>query len=108
MSNKKNGKHVLADGTEKWYQDDLIHRETGPAVIGDNGQSLVWFKHGMMHRDDGPAVILMRNEIKSEKWFLNGKETTENEVKERWHAMQEKKQLDNIVKNQDLKNKIKI
>jgi hypothetical protein len=110
MSEIKNGKYTSVDGTEKWYENDVLHRENAPAVIGDNGKSLLWFKHGVMHRDDGPAVVLTNSGTKIEKWFLNGQASTEKEVTQRWLAIQEKKQLEENMPTQTIqvKNKIKV
>lgn len=108
----KNGKYIDSDGTEKWYKDDVLHREEGPAVIGDNGTSLIWFQNGQMHRDNGPAMELSRElngvTTKGQKWFLNGQEKTEQEVMTRWKAMQEKEKLDSMIANSQTIKKLKV
>lgn len=52
--NKKNGKYI-EDGIERWYLNDQVHREDGPAVIW--GEAQFWYKNNLIHREDGPAVI---------------------------------------------------
>jgi len=95
----KNGKHT-ADGTQRWYQNDKIHRNDGPAEIyadGDqrwyqNGKihrndgpaetwtngDQYWYQNDKLHRTDGPAVIWANG---SQFWYQNGKEFTEEEFK---------------------------
>lgn len=51
----------------KHYVNDIIHNDTGPAIIWEDG-SKAWFKHGVMHRLDGPAFD--GNACK--EWQLNG------------------------------------
>ena len=53
---KKNGLHINDLGTKRWFKDDVLHRDDGPAVIYTNGDQC-WYKEGKLHRDDGPAVI---------------------------------------------------
>jgi hypothetical protein len=74
---KKNGLVTLPDGTQKWYHNNTLHRNDGPAVIYPNGrtewylhgvqQVTVWYKemyqidgHNLIHRDilDGPAITM--------------------------------------------------
>jgi hypothetical protein len=47
----KNGKHTDKYGSQRWYKNDKLHREDGPAVI----------------RPDG-----------TQHWWLNGKEITDD------------------------------
>ena len=42
-------------GHEKWYLDDKLHRDYGPARIDPDG-SEYWYKHDEPHRIGGPAV----------------------------------------------------
>lgn len=53
-------------GNKFWYdENDLSHREDGPAIEFANGNKH-WYVHGKRHRDDGPA-----SEISSgcEYWY---------------------------------------
>lgn len=51
-----------------WKTDnDIIHRENGPAVIWDDYQMYVF--NGKLHRLDGPAHV--RHELK--EWWINGR-----------------------------------
>lgn len=42
-------------GTNKWYQNGLLHRLDGPAIEYANGDKC-WYVHDKRHRLDGPAV----------------------------------------------------
>jgi hypothetical protein len=44
-----------APGGRIWSDDDVIHREDGPAIEHTNGNK-DWYKNGLRHRTDGPAV----------------------------------------------------
>ena len=63
------------DGTKRWFLDDKLHREDGPAVEYVNG-SKEWYLNGKCHRVDGPAV---EYDYGTKYWFLNGVEYTEAE-----------------------------
>jgi len=84
-------------GTKRWYLDDKLHREDGPAVEYTDGRT--WYLNGKLHRVDGPAMeyyngskywflndkfhrtdgpaIELTSGTKSKYWFLNGVEYTE-------------------------------
>ena len=38
------------------YVNDLLHNDTGPAVVSGL-RAEYWYKYGKRHREDGPAVI---------------------------------------------------
>lgn len=58
----------LEGRTEYLDDEGKLHREDGPAVIFDNGDTR-WYLHGERHRLDGPAM-----EHKGSKfWFRNDK-----------------------------------
>ena len=74
--NTKNGK--VEDGELiKYYKNDLLHREDGPAVEHKNGNAL-WFIDGKLHNQNGPAKIisgkesyyLYNKEYSKEDWLL--------------------------------------
>jgi hypothetical protein len=46
---------ISIDQTKRWYKNDQLHREDGPAVEYPNG-SKCWYKNGKRHREDGPAI----------------------------------------------------
>lgn len=54
--------------TLSYYDDSLLHRPDGPAVIHPNGD-YEWYLGGKRHRVGGPA--LQKNEC--EQWFIDGK-----------------------------------
>ena len=60
-------------GTKRWYLDDNLHREDGPAVEYVNGNKL-WFLNDKLHRTDGPAVEYANG---NKEWYLNGVGYTE-------------------------------
>jgi hypothetical protein len=61
---------VIVDdyGTKRWYLDDKLHREDGPAVEYTDGRT--WYLNGKLHRVDGPAMEYYNG---SKYWFLNDK-----------------------------------
>ena len=63
-----NGK-IVQDDSVKWYRNDQLHREDGPAVEWANGARW-WFIHGREHREDGPAVEWADG---TRMWYINGK-----------------------------------
>jgi antitoxin component YwqK of YwqJK toxin-antitoxin module len=65
-----------ADGYKSWYINDKLHRKDGPAIEFANG-SKEWYSNGKLHREDGPAVE-WANEYKA--WYINGKRVTEQDV----------------------------
>lgn len=77
----KDGFHVDAFGNGFWYKDNLLHREDGPAIEALEG-------------DD--------------EWYLNGKQVSEEEVMNRWNAIQEKKSLEQNIDSKKIPNKVKL
>ena len=59
------------DGTQRWYQNEQLHRLDGPAVIYANGSQFwcQWCQNGLLHRLDGPAVICATG---AQRWYQNG------------------------------------
>ena len=92
--------HTYQDGTVKWYQNGMLHKEDGPAIIFFFGQqewwingkkhrdglpavikpdgSQYWYKNGKKHREDGPAVIYPHGRG---IWFIDGIELSEQDFK---------------------------
>jgi len=52
-----------------WFQNGLLHRIDGPAIIWFNGDK-EWCQNGKLHRMDGPAVEYADG---TKKWYKNGK-----------------------------------
>ena len=48
---------IFPNGTKRWYLNNQLHREDGPAVEFFNGTK-VWHLNGKYHREDGPAIEL--------------------------------------------------
>ena len=63
---------VCADGTKRWFKDNVLHRTDGPAVEWGDGTKR-WFLNGKLHRTDGPAI-----EDESPQWCVNGNQYTSN------------------------------
>ena len=63
---------VYANGAKRWYLNDKLHREDGPAIEAANG-SKSWYLNGKYHREDGPAVDYASG---YKSWWLNGKPYT--------------------------------
>ena len=61
-------------GTKRWYLNDQLHREDGPAIEYGNGTK-IWHKHGRRHREDGPAIERADG---TKEWYLNGKKHRED------------------------------
>ncbi len=57
-----------AAGVRRWYQNEQLHREDGPAVEYPDGTAY-WYRHGRKHREDGPAVSYAGGQ---KEWHLNG------------------------------------
>ena len=70
---------VTDDGDQRWYLNDQLHREDGPAIIYADG-SQYWYLNDQLHREDGPAVILADG---AQYWCLNDIELTEQEFNNR-------------------------
>lgn len=69
------------DKTKRWYLNDKLHREDGPAVECTNGTKF-WYLNGKRHREDGPAIECADG---TKYWYLNGNQLTEGEFKARKH-----------------------
>ncbi len=67
---------VYAEGYKRWYLNDKLHREDGPAVEWVDGTKS-WYLNGKLHREDGPAVEWADGD---KEWYLNGERVTEEEV----------------------------
>ena len=62
---------ISADGvTRKWYLNDKLHREDGPAIEYADGTKY-WYLNDKLHREDGPAMEYADG---TKSWYLNGKE----------------------------------
>ena len=70
-----NGKNKLPNGDTHWYQNRVLHRLDGPAVVRDNGTKL-WYVNNKVHRLDGPAVEHFNGK---KEWWINGKEYSSEE-----------------------------
>jgi hypothetical protein len=64
---------VDSDKTTRWYLNDKLHREDGPAVEWADGDK-EWYLNGQRHREDGPAIEWANG---GKYWCLNGQLLTE-------------------------------
>ena len=56
LRHRLDGPAYITKTTTKWYYEDKLHREGGPALEETSGYK-VWYHHGLPHRLDGPARI---------------------------------------------------
>ena len=62
------------NSSKRWYLNDKLHREDGPAVERVNGDKC-WYLNGKLHREDGPACEFANG---TKYWFLHDKDVTKN------------------------------
>ncbi|MAG26507.1 hypothetical protein CMI47_13250 [Candidatus Pacearchaeota archaeon] len=74
MSNKSECE-TNSIGTKRWYLNDELHREDGPAIVCANGDKY-WYLNDELHREDGPAILCQNG---TKLWYLNDKRVTEAE-----------------------------
>lgn len=65
----KEGKFELTELEWQMFDQRLLHRKDGPAVIKNDGIKF-WFFNGQRHRLGGPATEWNQNE---KEWWANGK-----------------------------------
>jgi hypothetical protein len=65
----KNGLKIDKYKTKRYYKDDLLHRENGPAVEYSTGTKY-YYKDNLLHREDGPALEYSRGH---KEWYIYGK-----------------------------------
>ncbi|MBU9391509.1 hypothetical protein KTE71_28870 [Burkholderia multivorans] len=122
MSKVRNGRHTeTIEGNEFafWYEDNILHREDGPAVESSDGYKAWkingeyhrvggpavvhangdkdWYLRGVQHREDGPAFEASNG---YREWWINGEELTEDE----FNAYLAKKKLNEALQS-DLEEK---
>jgi hypothetical protein len=64
-------------GTKKWFLNNKLNREDGPACEYSNG-SKEWYLNGELHREDGPAIEWINGR---KQWWLNSKSYSEADWK---------------------------
>jgi hypothetical protein len=61
--------HDIDNIGEYWLDnEEVYHKENGPAVIWKKPRGMEYFKHGKYHRLDGPAVDLKFTKM----WYIDG------------------------------------
>jgi hypothetical protein len=77
-----------ANGTKRWYRNDKLHREDGPALEYADGDKY-WYIDDGLHREDGPAIEYADG---TKLWYLADSNYSEAE----FHAkMNPRKELTN-------------
>ena len=71
----KNGLIIDENGTQRYYMNNMLHREGGPAIVCANGNEW-WYRNNKEHRIDGPAIVWADGD---EYWLLDGVNMTEEE-----------------------------
>jgi hypothetical protein len=68
---------IDAEGNQRWYKDDVLHRDGDePAIIDVNG-SKYWYVNDKRHREnDQPAIIWASG---AKHWYINNKLHREND-----------------------------
>lgn len=94
------------------YEDENgnFHRESGPAVINENGDKH-WYLHGKLHRIDGPAIEWSKHGSKKiNQWWIEGKLYSKKEFNN--HplvvALKEKQLFEKIINEKKLSRKVKL
>jgi len=62
---------IYAGGGTEWWRNGYFHRIGGPAVDDLVGGRQEWWVDGLRHRDDGPAVIYTDG---TKEWWLNNRQ----------------------------------
>lgn len=75
---RSNGPALILSDVEKWYLNGQLHREGGPAIVWSNG-CCEWYMNDIRHRADGPAFYDSLRKKYPTKWWLAGKEVSEEE-----------------------------
>ena len=57
------------NGTIQWAQNGVLHREDGPAHVGE---FTGYYNRGLLHREDGPAASGSVEDLDYSYWFYNG------------------------------------
>jgi hypothetical protein len=72
---------VIVDeqGTTRWFSDDNLHRENGPAIEYANGDK-EYYLNGERHRENGPAVEWTNGD---KVYYLNGIKLTETKFNQK-------------------------
>ena len=83
MAKQKPTCQTYPNGTKKWWLNDKLHREDGPAVEHTNGYK-VWYLNSKIHREDGPAVEHANGD---KEWWLNDKHYSEPDFYRQLHKL---------------------
>jgi hypothetical protein len=66
----RQGKYTSTTGVIRYYKNDRLHREDGPALIMTTGEE-GWFLFGLLHRIDGPAMYT--KDMKHIVYYVHGR-----------------------------------
>lgn len=103
----RHGKYRTPNGDIFWYENGKLHKEGEPAVIHTDG-STRWYVNGKKHRDDGPAIERGNMSNRSNRWFLDDVEYTEEEFKIYLVKKKLNEALQTELISESIKSKVKI
>jgi hypothetical protein len=81
----RNGLIVDKYGTKRYYLNDFLHREDGPAIEWSNGDK-EWRTYDQFHRKDGPAIEYSNGD---KSYWVNGKLHREDGPARDWDGEKE-------------------
>lgn len=58
------------NGIKRWYLDNDLHREDGPAIEYIASGTKYWYRHGKFYKIDGPTIEYSNGR---KAWYLHGK-----------------------------------
>ena len=80
---REDGPALLYDqGDQEWYFNGKLHRNDGPAVYDSRYQYKAWYQHGIRHREDGPAIERLRHHLDKQLWYYHGEKINCSSQKE--------------------------
>jgi hypothetical protein len=68
----KEGLIINEYGSKRWYHNNELHNENGPAFEMPIHKYKAWYQHGKLHRVDGPAVEYGECDDDYRAWYYEG------------------------------------
>jgi hypothetical protein len=75
---------------EYWYLDNKQE------IIRDNFNNIRWYKNEVLHREDGPAVEYANG---NKQWYLNNKWIAEGKQPENWDELVEEERIRQVMED---------
>ena len=63
----------IYEGTTSMYKYGVLHADDKPAGVSVNYPFEAWYQDGVLHREGGPAVIRVSNGQTRSSWYHHGK-----------------------------------